>query len=106
MRARLVAALGGLVGLGGLAYGGWVWDYAGTLVWTDDAYVEGTIAPISAKVAGHVVDLRVGDNKTVKQGDLLLRVDPRDFQARVEQARAAPGPAGGPPPAAPRPPPP
>ena len=89
MRARLVAALGVLVGLGALAYGGWIWYYAVTFVWTDDAYVEGTIAPISAKVAGHVVDLRVGDNQAVKQGDLLLRVDPRDFQARVEQARAA-----------------
>jgi membrane fusion protein (multidrug efflux system) len=89
MRARLFAVLGVLVGLGALAYGGWVWYYAVTFVWTDDAYVEGTISPISAKVAGHVVELRIGDNQAVKQGDLLLRVDPRDFQARVEQARAA-----------------
>ncbi|HBH02454.1 MAG: hypothetical protein A2W08_15950 [Candidatus Rokubacteria bacterium RBG_16_73_20] len=89
MRARLLAALGVLVGLGALAYGGWVWYYAVTFVWTDDAYVEGTISPVSAKVAGHIVELRVGDNQAVRRGELLLRVDPRDFQARVEQARAA-----------------
>src|SRR3989304_3265311 len=52
MRARLLAALGVLVGLGALAYGGWVWDYAVTFVWTDDAYVEGTISPVSAKGGG------------------------------------------------------
>jgi len=89
MRARLFAVLGVLVGLGALAYGGWVWYYAVTFVWTDDAYVEGTISPVSAKVGGHVVELRVGDNQAVRQGDLLLRVDPRDFQAKVEQGRAA-----------------
>src|SRR3990172_4352568 len=89
MRARLLAALGVLVGLGALAYGGWVWYYAVTFVWTDDAYVEGTISPVSAKVAGHVGEVRVRDTQAVRRGDLLLRVDPRDFQARVEQARAA-----------------
>jgi len=89
VRARLLAALGVLVGLGALAYGGWVWHYAVTFVWTDDAYVEGTIAPVSAKVAGHVADLHVGDNQVVKRGDLLLRLDSRDFEVRVEQARAA-----------------
>ena len=53
---------------------------------TDDAYVDGTISPVSAKVAGHVVELFVQDNQAVKQGELLLRVDPRDFQAKREQA--------------------
>src|SRR2546429_9235396 len=43
----------------------------------------------SAKVSGIVVEMRVRDNQAVKRDDLLLRVDPRDFEARVAQARAA-----------------
>jgi len=89
MKRKLLLALGCLVGLATLTYGGYAWYNAVTYVSTDDAYVEGTISPISAKVAGHVVELKVQDNQPVKQGDLLLRVDPRDFQAKREQARAA-----------------
>jgi len=60
-------------------------------VTTDDAYVEGIVGAVSSKVAGHVVELRVLDNQAVRKDDLLLRIDPRDYQARREQARAAVG---------------
>src|SRR5262249_59859167 len=66
-----------------------VWYRGSTRVTTDDAYVEGVIAPVSAKVTGHVVALHVRDNQAVRRDDLLLRVDPRDFEARMAQARAA-----------------
>src|SRR2546425_10279939 len=89
MKRKLLLTLGCLVGLATLSYGGYAWYNAITFVSTDDAYVEGTISPISAKVAGHVVELFVQDNQAVKKGELLMRVDPRDFQARREQARAA-----------------
>jgi membrane fusion protein (multidrug efflux system) len=89
MKRKLLLALGCVIGLATLSYGGHVWYNAITYVSTDDAYVEGTISPVSAKVAGHIVELLVQDNQAVKQGDLLLRVDPRDFQAKREQARAA-----------------
>ena len=89
MKRKLLLALGCLVGLATLSYGGYVWYNSITYVSTDDAYVDGTISPVSAKVAGHIVELRVQDNQAVKLGDLLLRVDPRDFQAKREQARAA-----------------
>ena len=89
MKRKLLIALGCLVGLATLTYGGYAWYNAITYVSTDDAYVDGTISPISAKVAGHIVELKIQDNQAVKQGDLLLRVDPRDFQAKREQARAA-----------------
>jgi len=72
-----------------IAYGVYAWAWSLRHVSTDDAYVEGTIAPLSAKVAGHVVELRVEDNQVVKIGDLLMRIDPRDFQARRDQAKAA-----------------
>src|SRR3989442_8116177 len=88
MKRKLLLALGCLVGLATLSYGGYVWYNAITYVSTDGAYVEGPISPVRAKGAGQIVELRVQDNQPVKNGDLLLRVDPRDFQARREQARA------------------
>src|SRR4029453_3885346 len=89
MKRKLLLALGCLVGLATLSYGGHVWYRAITYVSTDDAYVEGTISPVSAKVGGPTAELFLQDNQAVKQGDVRLRVDPRDFQARREQARAA-----------------
>src|SRR6267378_8710392 len=89
MRARVLLILGVVVGVLALAYGGFTWYQATHYVWTDDAYVEGTISPISAKVAGPVAELFVRDNQLVRQGELLLRVDRRDFEAKVAQAQAA-----------------
>lgn len=55
---------------------------------TDDAYVDGTVALVSSRVSGTVIDVYVEDNWSVKQGQLLLKLDPRDFQVRVAQAQA------------------
>jgi membrane fusion protein, multidrug efflux system len=81
--------LAGVAALVALTWGGLVWYRGFTRITTDDAYVEGIIAPVSAKVSGHIVELRVGDNQAVKRDQLLLRVDPRDFEARLAQARAS-----------------
>src|SRR6185436_12129084 len=89
MKRKLLLALGCLVGLATLSYGGHVWYTAITFVSTDDAYVDGTISPVSAKVAGHIVELKVNDNQAVRANEVLLRVDPRDFEAKRDQARAA-----------------
>jgi membrane fusion protein (multidrug efflux system) len=56
--------------------------------WTDDAFIEARIIQISPKVAGHVLRVDVIDNQEVRQGDLLLEIDPRDYTARLMQARA------------------
>jgi membrane fusion protein (multidrug efflux system) len=89
MGRRAVIGLAGLVALGILGWGGWAWYRSGAEVSTDDAYVEGTISPVSAKVSGHIVEVLVRDNQAVKAGDVLFRVDPRDYEARLAQARAA-----------------
>jgi membrane fusion protein (multidrug efflux system) len=81
--------LAAAVVLAGLVYGGYLWWQSFRYVSTDDAYVEGSIVVISAKVAGHVAELHLDDNRAVKAGDLLLRIDPRDYQARRDQAKAA-----------------
>jgi membrane fusion protein (multidrug efflux system) len=56
--------------------------------WTDDAFIEGRIIQMSPKVAGHVLRVYVTDNQEVYQGDPLLEIDPRDYTARLMQARA------------------
>jgi membrane fusion protein (multidrug efflux system) len=56
---------------------------------TDDAFIEGDATPIAPQVPGQVVRLLVRDNQDVNAGDLLLEIDPREYQAKVDQARAS-----------------
>jgi membrane fusion protein (multidrug efflux system) len=56
---------------------------------TDDAFINGSIISISPRVSGHVVSVHVADNQKVAAGDLLVELDPRDFEARLAAARAA-----------------
>ena len=86
---RLLWGVAVLAGVIALAYGGFRWYESRGYVSTDDAYVDGSITSISAKVPGHVIELLVHDNQPVKKGDLLLRIDPRDYQARRHQAASA-----------------
>jgi membrane fusion protein (multidrug efflux system) len=64
------------------------YQYIESHVTTDDAYVDGTVALVSSRVAGTITNVYVEDNWTVKEGDLLLTLDPRDFDVKVEQANA------------------
>src|SRR5215471_10115263 len=74
----------GLAAVIGVRY----YTYLSTHEWTDDAFIEGRIVQISPKVAGHVLRVCVTDNQEVHQGGLLLEIDPRDYAARLTQARA------------------
>jgi membrane fusion protein (multidrug efflux system) len=56
---------------------------------TDDAQVDTHNAPIAPKISGNIVEILVDDNQLVKAGQALVRIDPRDYQAKVDQARAA-----------------
>jgi membrane fusion protein (multidrug efflux system) len=56
---------------------------------TDDAQVDGHVVPIASKVYGTVAEVKINDNELVKAGQMLVRIDPRDYQARVDQAKAA-----------------
>ena len=56
---------------------------------TDDAQVDGHITAIAPKISGNVLEVAVLDNQQVKAGDVLVRIDPRDYQARVDLAAAA-----------------
>ena len=64
------------------------YQYFESHVSTDDAYVDGSVSLVSSRVPGTVAKLFVMENWGVKAGDLLLTLDPRDYQVRVEQAEA------------------
>ncbi len=55
---------------------------------TDDAYTTGNVHDISSRVAGTVIEVAVIDNQFVKKGQVLVRLDPRDFQVQVDKAQA------------------
>ncbi len=55
---------------------------------TDDAFIDGRPVLISPQVTGNIVQVNVTDNQPVKSGDLLAKIDPRDYQASVDQAAA------------------
>ena len=57
-------------------------------VTTDDAQVDCHITAVAPQVPGYVVQLLINDNTPVKRGDLLVQIDPREYQAEVEQAKA------------------
>jgi membrane fusion protein (multidrug efflux system) len=76
--------------LAALAVGGAIlWLNTLGQVSTDDAQVDGHIMPVSAKISGNIVEVLVDDNQQVRQGQPLVRIDPRDYQAKLDQARAA-----------------
>jgi len=55
---------------------------------TDDAQVDGHITQISSKIYGRVAEVLVNDNQQVKAGQILVKLDPRDYQAALDQAKA------------------
>jgi membrane fusion protein (multidrug efflux system) len=55
---------------------------------TDDAFIDARPVLISPQVTGNIVQVNVTDNQVVKAGDLLAKIDPRDYQAAVDQAAA------------------
>ena len=55
---------------------------------TDDAYVQADSTIISPKVSGYIAEVLVGDNEKVEAGQLLARIDDRDFKTALDQARA------------------
>ena len=55
---------------------------------TDNAQIDGTIVPISSRVAGYVTAVNAGDEQLVHAGDVLLKLDPRDYEVAVARAQA------------------
>src|SRR5258708_2367983 len=72
-----------------LAVGGYLmWKHLNTYESTDDAQIDGHINSISARVEGNVIQVLVEDQTFVKAGDVLVRIDPKDYEVAVAKAQA------------------
>ncbi|MBN9540503.1 MAG: HlyD family secretion protein [Reyranella sp.] len=86
---RGLLALAGLVGTAAVAYWGHgYWTTGRYLESTNDAYVKADYTTIAPKVSGYIADVLVKDNESVKAGQVLARIDDRDFRAALDEALA------------------
>jgi len=86
VRVKLLL-LGAVLVLGAAA--AWAYFHFQDRVSSDDAQVDGHITAIAPKISGNVLEVLVKDNQPVKAGQVLVRIDPRDYQAKVDMAKAA-----------------
>jgi len=80
--------IGGVAALVLILIAGIVWWRSRGKESTDDAQVDGHITQIAARVGGTVTKVPVANNQAVKAGDILVEIDPRDYQIAVERAKA------------------
>lgn len=79
-----------LIVLAGAAIGGYrFWNYLESYESTDDAQIDGDIYAVTSRIAGTIKAVYVEDNQQVKAGQLLVELDPRDYEVALEQAKAA-----------------
>jgi membrane fusion protein (multidrug efflux system) len=78
-----------LIVVAGLAY--LYWDYARHFESTDDAFIAARQFAIAPKVAGYITAVPVTDNQHVKAGEVIARIDERDFRVALQQAQAQVG---------------
>jgi len=78
-----------VVGAGAIAFGYHWWTDARFVQNTDDAYVGGDVTLVGTKVAGYIAEVAVTDNQAVHAGDLLVRLDDRDYRAALAKAEGA-----------------
>ncbi len=81
----------GVVVAVGLVVGWFYSGYRKTHIYTDDAFIEGNIHTVAAKIYGTVKTIAVNDNQLVKAGDLLVEIDPADYNVRLREASSAVG---------------
>ena len=65
-----------------------LWRYLSSYESTDDAQVDVHLYPVSSRISGYVIAVNVGDNEYVRQGKVLVEIDPKDYEVAVAQARA------------------
>jgi membrane fusion protein (multidrug efflux system) len=86
---KLLMAGAAVAVLAGAAWYGWdYWTTGQYLVSTDDAYVKADNTTVAPKISGYLREVLVGDNEAVKSGQVLARIDERDFKVALDQARS------------------
>src|ERR1700754_4906007 len=86
---RVLPIILGIVLIGGIIFGIKEYIYFSKHVDTDDAQVDGDISPVVARVGGYVDSIYFEENMHVTKGQVLVKIDPRDYKVKLEQALAA-----------------
>jgi membrane fusion protein, multidrug efflux system len=87
---RLLLVLAGASLIGAAVWFGWHWWTTGRFIEaTDDAYIGGEVTTLSSRIAGFIEKVAVIDNQSVKAGDLLVKIDDRDYRAQLAHAEAS-----------------
>jgi len=84
-RNLIIALAAAVVIVGGL----FLWRYLSSYESTDDAQADVHLYPVSARISGHVIRVNVNDNQWVTRGDVLVEIDPTDYQVALMQAHAS-----------------
>lgn len=79
----------GVILIGGIIFGVKEYIYFSKHVDTDDAQIDGDISPVVARVGGYVDSIMFEENTHVAKGQLLVKIDDRDYRVKLEQAQAA-----------------
>src|SRR5215469_2742142 len=87
-RRIVLIALGCLIGIAAITWGVKTFLYSRVHETTDDAYVQGHLVPVLAKVGGYAVKVNGVENQHVNEGDTLVVLDDADYKARLAQAQA------------------
>ncbi len=85
---KLIPIILGVLILIGAIFGIKEYIYYSKHVDTDDAQVDGDISPVVARVGGYVKDIKFEENTKVNEGDVLVKLDDRDYKIKLEQAIA------------------
>jgi membrane fusion protein (multidrug efflux system) len=88
-RRRLLALVAGGLVLASAAGAAYYVERVAPYESTDDAFVEAPVVAVHPQVSARVAAVHVSDNQMVHQGDLLVELDPTDFQVALSQARGA-----------------
>nr|EKU4731924.1 HlyD family secretion protein [Kluyvera ascorbata] len=88
LKKHLISAVGIICLVAGVVFYGW-WLTDGRFIKsTDDAYVGGDITVVASKVSGYISQIEVRDNQLVNAGDIIIRLDGRDYREAVAQSQA------------------
>ena len=87
---KLKKVIGALLGVSAVvtSVAGWQWLQSSAETYTDNAYIRGDVTSVAPRVSGYVTSVEVEDNQPVQSGDILFRIDDRDYRAKLAQAEA------------------
>ncbi len=87
---KLKKVIGALLGVSAVvtSVAGWQWLQSNAETYTDNAYIRGDVTSVAPRVSGYVTSVEVEDNQPLQAGDILFRINDRDYRAKLAQAEA------------------